>query len=100
PSSLEPHLFPYTTLFRSPGIEHRRNLPRKQVAAPRDDPAEAVGLGAPRKRLRQDHRVDLLSPERLERRRHRLQGHDRHVLEAHADRKSTRLNSSHEWISY
>src|SRR5688572_4197370 len=65
-------------------VEHRRDLPGEQVAAPRDDAAEPVGLGAAGKRLREDHGVDLLALERLEGGRHRLQRHDAHVLQAHA----------------
>src|SRR5438105_12423883 len=69
-------LFPYTTLFRSPvldlGMESERGLDR--------------GLGVELGRegdLEQDV-LDHVGAERLR------QG----------DRKSARLNSSHEWISY
>src|SRR3989440_11741578 len=45
-------------------VEHRRDLPRKQVAAPRDHPSEPAGLGAAGKRLVPDPRVELLAVER------------------------------------
>src|SRR5207247_10739242 len=82
-----PTLFPYTTLFRS-----RRDV-RRGAEGPRD-----VG------RLRQGARA-VRAPDR------QLPGHPAQVRQ-HAgrggelevgdllDRKSTRLNSSHEWISY
>src|SRR5438105_12661220 len=54
-------LFPYTTLFRSPG----------------DLVAQRLGRGGERGRIAR-----------------------RQVRHVSADRKSTRLNSSHEWISY
>src|SRR5438105_6255153 len=76
-------LFPYTTLFRSQGLdfggqglEHVERL------------EELLG---------QDRRGrDLTLPDLVEQRLHGV-GELRH---AQVDRKSTRLNSSHEWISY
>src|SRR5438105_9531290 len=66
-------LFPYTTLFRSWGSG--RNRPRLVV----DDRVTRLDVG--------------LAPERARAREH--------LVEDRAeDRKSTRLNSSHEWISY
>src|SRR2546430_13675146 len=68
-------LFPYTTLFRS------------DMRARLDQRVRRVGLGEGKARA--DDRVDLLlrpQREQLER--------------ALADRKSTRLNSSHSQISY
>src|SRR2546422_6765391 len=63
-------LFPYTTLFRS---VHRRALERPL-----------------------DRALDRVRAERL-----RDLGDLRHEhVRAHADRKSTRLNSSHGYISY
>src|SRR5438105_5833287 len=56
-------LFPYTTLFRSPGTAVAR-------------------LQRQHRLLRSLHPADRLSDRPLQ------------------DRKSTRLNSSHEWISY
>src|SRR3712207_7719876 len=72
-------LFPYTTLFRS-----QRGLALGgQVQLHRADrPPQAQPLG------RQARDADGRLPER--------EGQDR----AHADRKSTRLNSSHANISY
>src|SRR2546428_7055684 len=79
-------LFPYTTLFRS--------LPRRFVE-------EAVGLALGRVKLR--HHPKLVSGDRPAARE--LLGYssfDRSWRAAHAarDRKSTRLNSSHDQISY
>src|SRR2546429_4985021 len=73
-------LFPYTTLFRSApeavGAVHRHagRLPDRHE--PRD---EAVGIAA----LRADHLAVIVAGN-----------------PAHVDRKSTRLNSSHGYISY
>src|SRR2546429_1966044 len=69
-------LFPYTTLFRS--------LPRIEMG-PRGD-LRVAGRGSRRTRYRRHHR-------RTRRLRHGLG----RVLR---DRKSTRLNSSHGYISY
>src|SRR5207247_10517545 len=74
-------LFPYTTLFRSwrrPGRGGRRRPP----AVPRTDPGRSGCVGTPTSR------------RRPRRRRPPARGPPA------ADRKSTRLNSSHEWISY
>src|SRR2546422_2380223 len=71
-------LFPYTTLFRSPA----RVTALQPAHAQRERPADGSRCcaGAPG--------VSKLAPERLERCRSRR------------DRKSTRLNSSHGYISY
>src|SRR5207247_3969817 len=70
-------LFPYTTLFRSGRGGHRRGAGHRT----RDRLLDGAVRGPRRgERLR-----------RLRERRSGLRG---------ADRKSTRLNSSHEWISY
>src|SRR5438270_5303086 len=77
-------LFPYTTLFRSPGLRHPAL--RDQAAHPalvRRRPVRPVP--ARRKLLRVLFLVDPL---------------DDAVDPAEADRKSTRLNSSHSQISY
>src|SRR2546422_2279442 len=77
-------LFPYTTLFRSLGGHARR------VAAGNDDPVGPPAIGTLPPRLDAEERPDPapLVPE--------LVGD--HALEG--DRKSTRLNSSHGYISY
>src|SRR2546422_4850733 len=70
-------LFPYTTLFRSDGVVRRGVHPRPRAAGRRpllDDPAPDV-------------------PARRQVAQRRCGG-------ARADRKSTRLNSSHGYISY
>src|SRR5438105_9953894 len=66
-------LFPYTTLFRSDD----RDLGGRQRQA-----AAVIHLKEVAREVRPAALPQL--------------AHDRHVL----DRKSTRLNSSHEWISY
>src|SRR5205809_1819895 len=66
-------LFPYTTLFRS------------QVLEQRADGVEAEPLGGGR---------------RLGRRHGQRRGEPRRPRVARRDRKSTRLNSSHGYISY
>src|SRR2546422_6606725 len=71
-------LFPYTTLFRSLGVLHRRRRARVARAARRDRGRAARGL----------------------RGRRGLRGIAREVLAPRGDRKSTRLNSSHGYISY
>src|SRR5690625_6703053 len=71
-------LFPYTTLFRSPGV--REGLQRRR------------GEGH-RRRTRQDLRCRHADRDRL------LEGAERGEGPAE-DRKSTRLNSSHVAISY
>src|SRR5437762_7221893 len=72
-------LFPYTTLFRSPPVGLR------EVLAHRGDETH---LGEEARRVREIRRR---AAERL-----------LHLAERrfHADRKSTRLNSSHRCISY
>src|SRR5438105_10253763 len=72
-------LFPYTTLFRSPVHE----VGHHQVEL-----GGAAGVG--RLGARQ-------GGDRLE---HLAAAEADHHAEHHQDRKSTRLNSSHEWISY
>src|SRR2546422_5163575 len=84
-------LFPSPPLFRSPPADPPvggdRNLAERVLAAPRTRQAPGVSLEPER----------ALAPEdpHLARRR---QGRDR--AEAKVDRKSTRLNSSHGYISY
>src|SRR2546422_11702653 len=66
-------LFPYTTLFRSDqliGLGHVRHVEMADIGA-----EDRVDLGA--------ERIELAERDRI-----------------HADRKSTRLNSSHGYISY
>src|SRR3712207_8088851 len=77
-------LFPYTTLFRSPG-RHRPGLVGQAV--PRERPRAAVGQGPPGG----DGEEGGLEHVRDPRRR---------PQDPHRDRKSTRLNSSHANISY
>src|SRR5690349_22716539 len=84
-------LFPYTTLFRSLGHLEQRLLGQFQHRDEGDDQHRHAARGV-EKLLELDELAAL-----------QLAQHDAHVL-AHrqllADRKSTRLNSSHVEISY
>src|SRR3712207_8265795 len=81
-------LFPYTTLFRSPGAEVVDGEPDAEVVQALEH------LHAPR-RVAHDRALGDL--EAQQRRGHVVLGqHSSH----HVDRKSTRLNSSHANISY
>src|SRR5207247_10077141 len=91
-------LFPYTTLFRS--LEQERLFPSPEagkVAWLRRVTLDLIGLPpAPRE-------VDAFLADRSAIAYERVV--DRLLVSPHygermADRKSTRLNSSHEWISY
>src|SRR5207247_11082302 len=91
-----PTLFPYTTLFRS------RNLVSDQMIHVLGRPQ--VVLRARQERTHTDvHHEPALDPVHYLSRQ-RLLGLVRRVdllpHPAAQDRKSTRLNSSHEWISY
>src|SRR2546426_3477731 len=82
-------LFPYTTLFRSPG----------------DDAPDDVGRSGGRKRDDQsDRAAGILRKRELNRQRKKQGEQDAHgqslTPAAARDRKSTRLNSSHLVISY
>src|SRR2546422_8477989 len=119
-------LFPYTTLFRSRGPDEGRELPghgvhrlEQRAAQLRDVDrgGQLIREGMDREYVlrpvqfalvvleleRADHRVPELERDHhealhVERRvRHPLVA--RHVVD-HEDRKSTRLNSSHGYISY
>src|SRR5207244_8889482 len=80
PRPLDPPLFPYTTLFRSKGI------PDVRVVLYRDEPAMAM----------------LRLPTRASNGRANLHqgGIGAGIDASWPDRKSTRLNSSHQIISY
>src|SRR3712207_9315161 len=91
-------LFPYTTLFRSRGLRgHREAEAGRHRGEHAIDDADEVGLR--RRQLvhgaadqaRFDVDVDAVEVVSLE---------DRHDGGDEADRKSTRLNSSHATISY
>src|SRR5438105_5437273 len=86
-------LFPYTTLFRS------------RAAANRARPARGLRARGARSPSRltlaeQRHRVHVDGPLRSD--VDAIEHGGRPVASEHElrDRKSTRLNSSHEWISY
>src|SRR5207247_8743019 len=99
PSATSP-LFPYTTLFRS--AAHALLAPRRPDRQRAHDPrylSRPAGDGARRDRgytLRRDILRGGRLGIRLVCRHWRVDG----TLSAPRDRKSTRLNSSHEWISY
>src|SRR2546422_6261608 len=77
-------LFPYTTLFRSPPEE--RGHPIETLLVGIDDGFLAVVVGVVvRVRVPGDLRLDVVED---------------HAPDLAADRKSTRLNSSHGYISY
>src|SRR3712207_8329538 len=85
-------LFPYTTLFRSPVKKYNRQL-RDLIAAGKAEPSFIVSHELPLDR----------APEAYEHFDNRDDGWTKVVLHpamAGADRKSTRLNSSHANISY
>src|SRR3989442_7969790 len=76
-------LFPYTTLFRSVGVERTF-----KVNSPRIDKIEVVRHGVARRaQLYFLRKRDAVT-------------HDLDLVDPRADRKSTRLNSSHVRISY
>src|SRR2546429_6612125 len=79
-------LFPYTTLFRSLPREHRGRVLRSRV--PGREPRGRCGDRVPHRAVRRQ------DPSR-ERDRHQTD-----VQVRLPDRKSTRLNSSHGYISY
>src|SRR5207247_11483155 len=100
PSPATPTPFPYTTLFRSHG-----RLPRGREAGLRAAGPRAVARRPPHPRVARQLLGHAVSRELLRRARgdgpHRLRSGARdRPAGAAADRKSTRLNSSHEWISY
>src|SRR5438105_12605619 len=76
-------LFPYATLFRSVIVHHVEVEEYQQVTdgphTPEPDDFDAESCSS----LSSAHR-----------------GHQANADEKNTDRKSTRLNSSHEWISY
>src|SRR3989449_5838198 len=74
-------LFPYTTLFRS--LLHPLESPAKGL--------EPLVVG--------DH-VELVPEDRLENHLGHCLGLERPAHQLYRDRKSTRLNSSHGYISY
>src|SRR5207247_3755066 len=92
-------LFPYTTLFRSRTAVARMPYRGRETA----DIDILAGLrvlqkscGAHRRRRMRLERLALFHPgfEGIERAQSRIDA------KGERDRKSTRLNSSHEWISY
>src|SRR5256884_7961930 len=91
-------LFPYTTLFRSRrGDAHVLHHGGLAADPGRAHPAPAAGVGAQRIEEALDGEGLDVGDD------HRVAGHgavEREVAPAGLDRKSTRLNSSHGYISY
>src|SRR3712207_6948479 len=88
-------LFPYTTLFRSLTHDYKRHGTTTLFAALDVATGQVIGTCMKRHRhqefLRFLREIDRTTPKRL----------DLHlILDNYADRKSTRLNSSHANISY
>src|SRR2546422_1994948 len=73
-------LFPYTTLFRSCAVERRAYAPGQH------------GQSSGRRRKASDYQRQLREKQKVK----RING----LSERQLDRKSTRLNSSHGYISY
>src|SRR5207247_9587502 len=93
-------LFPYTTLFRSPRTTRTARCGRKDGARMRRHDAETVG-----ERIGIELRTKKSAAIPVGRLGHdALKGFAPILFNAEGhgegDRKSTRLNSSHEWISY
>src|SRR5207247_4442133 len=84
-----PHstLFPYTTLFRSRAHCRRINLHQHEIFFAR----------ARRSSTAQHNAAPLQSPNLSS---HLIREFPLLIAKRVGDRKSTRLNSSHEWISY
>src|SRR5205807_8650574 len=79
-------LFPYTTLFRSHPHRHRQGADRRHVLQVRHRRLPTDGRRRRQRQQLRRHSAGCLLPDR--------------GLGADADRKSTRLNSSHLVISY
>src|SRR5207247_9396594 len=91
-------LFPYTTLFRSRRCRDRPAPDSSYQRAGAQPVQNAFGaLRSPR-----DADRPAVVDERVRKPGPILARHDLHQLQLdlHGDRKSTCLNSSHEWISY
>src|SRR5688572_31593266 len=88
-------LFPYTTLFRSIGIDDRELAAVERDAAPPALPGVSMNVGAIEDDVMRNLCEVCIIAAKLD-----------HVVEKFAggrrdlDRKSTRLNSSHSQISY
>src|SRR2546422_4044507 len=82
-------LFPYTTLFRSLALQRRHVFGVRVPQARHADPREQVDVAVP---------VDVVQHGPFAAVDREL-AEQRHALGAR-DRKSTRLNSSHGYISY
>src|SRR5207247_10780713 len=97
PLTLHPTLVPYTTLFRSHGDLRVRSSPHPSLGEESADPLAVQHLPRPGPPAGADQPAGQRQP----RGRPVPGAHAVPVLRGAArDRKSTRLNSSHEWISY
>src|SRR5207247_10109836 len=93
-------LFPYTTLFRS--LDRVDSLSRDVFRRKRFQPAAGAAGDEPPPEARPAGRAVLRAVARLNQAfaDGDLEAVGDLVVEDVEDRKSTRLNSSHEWISY
>src|SRR5207247_10154266 len=97
PPPLTSPLFPYTTLFRSLTVERLRDLYPAATELSHENPFQLL-IATILSAQTTDRSVNLVSPELF---RRYPTAEDLAVADpAVVDRKSTRLNSSHEWISY
>src|SRR2546429_6598563 len=85
-------LFPYTTLFRSQRVESYRDLSESFAQQVVDQKAQVENLKTALRQLDQKLTEANAKADLLIARQHRAR--------AVGDRKSTRLNSSHGYISY
>src|SRR5207247_5517162 len=92
-STLLPSLFPYTTLFRSLLAFHQKGVGGEQRAVTHRDAVVDECVDSERAAGAERGSAGLVRTVLL---RVTLD----HARSQRIDRKSTRLNSSHEWISY
>src|SRR2546430_13688574 len=85
-------LFPYTTLFRSPGFHQARRVFALAGATIVPRPVDAEGIVIPGVRRRRSPKIIYVTPSH--------QFPLGVTMSLKRDRKSTRLNSSHSQISY
>src|SRR2546429_8444401 len=91
-------LFPYTTLFRS---DRRRRADESGRRSDGYEPDDDTGCGADRGRLATAEEIEQRPDhERRDRSEHGIGKGQRSGAIRAQDRKSTRLNSSHGYISY
>src|SRR5207247_11029461 len=90
-------IFPYTTLFRSRLMEQMAILKEKERARSQIIDAQQCEIAELKERLDTSSKILYDYKEKWHR---TIDAWEKARDEAVQDRKSTRLNSSHEWISY